>query len=137
MLRDNLITPRTFQDNDPWLFSVLNTSLNTMKQRDEQLADAIDAGGGLGGAIVDVVGGVPIVNRLPPGWSVDKVDTGVYTITHNFGVASYTVFPGVVSETLSSITISSVTGNSFTVTTTDAAGVLADRRFSCFVTRYA
>ena len=108
-----------------------------MKQRDEQLADAIDAGGGLGGVIVDVVGGVPTINRLPSGWSVTKVATGVYTITHNFGVASYTVFPGVVSSSLASVSISDIFINSFKVNTFDNVGALVDIRFSCFVTRYA
>lgn len=137
MLRDNLVTPRTFLETDPWLFSVLNTSLTTMKLRDEQLADAIDAGGGLGGVIIDIVGGTPTINRLPAGWSVSKVGTGGYQLTHNFGVASYTVFPGVVSSSLASITVSEISTNSFKVNTFDSVGAPVDIRFSCFVTRYA
>ena len=137
MLRDNLITPRTFQHNDPWLFSVLNDSLTTMKQRDEQLADAIDAGGGLGGVIIDVIGGTPTTLRMPPNWIVAKTDVGIYTLTHNFGVASYTVFPGVVSTTMANIFISSLDVNSFVVNTTDGAGAAVDVRFTCFVTRYS
>lgn len=137
MLRDNLVTPRVFQETDPWLFSVLNTSLNTMKQRDEQLADAIDAGGGLGGVIIDITGGTPTVLRMPAGWSVSKVGVGIYTLTHNFGVSSYTVFPGVVSATMANIFVSSLEVNSFTINTTNSAGAGVDVRFTCFVTRYA
>lgn len=137
MLRDNLVTARVFEETDPWLFSVLNDSLTTMKQRDEQLADAIDAGGGLGGAIVDIVGETSSVLRMPSSWSITKVSTGTYNITHSFGTVSYTVFPGVVSETPLNITISNLSSNSFTVVTSTSAGVLTDTRFSCFVTRYA
>ena len=138
MLRDTLTAPIYFQDSDPWLFSVINSSLTSMKNRDDQLADAIDAGGGLGGfpLAVTLASGVLSVNYAPSSWSVTKTGTGVYTISHTIGNTSYIALPAIVSTEPLVITASNYQNNSFVISIFNQAGTLTDSSFNCFISRY-
>lgn len=138
MLRDNLTPPVFFEDHDPWLYSVLNETLVAMKTRDEQLADAIDAGGGLGGypVSINVTSGVLSVNYAPAGWTITKTGTGVYTITHNMGNSSYIVLPALVNTVPLLTTVSNYQDNSFVISIFNQSGTLTDSSFNCFISRY-
>ena len=138
MLRDNLTPPRYFEDSDPWLYTVLNESLVAMKDRDDQLADAIDAGGGLGGYPVSVTvnSGILSVNYAPASWTITKTGTGVYTITHNLGTTDYIALPALVSTTPLLVTASNYQNNSFVISIFNQSGTLTDSSFNCFISRY-
>ena len=138
MLRDLLVQPRLFQDSDPWLYSVLNSVFQSMKSRDDQIADAIDAGGGLGGFPVSASwsGSATTTNYLPLGWTLTRTGAGVYTIVHNLNTTSYSVFPGVVNASPLFISISSISANSFVISIFNQAGTLTDSGFNCFVSRF-
>lgn len=137
MLKDTLITVRNFEDTDPWYYPILNTSLQNLRDRDNQLADAIDAGGGLGGSLVDITGGAsPSVNYLPSGWSFSRSGAGVYVITHNLGTTSYSVFPSIVSSSPLLISVNNKTSNTFTINMVNLGNASVDARFNCFIPRY-
>ena len=138
MLRDNLTPPVYVSDSDPWIYTVLNNTLTSMKNRDDQLADAIDAGGGLGGfpISVTVTGGTLSTNYLPASWPVTKTGTGLYTITHGIGNTNYIVLPAVVNTAPLVATLASLSNNSFVISVFNQSGTLTDSSFTSFISRY-
>lgn len=74
---------------------------------------------------------------LPSGWSVAKIETGVYEITHNLGMSAYTVSVSLYGGTGNLIHNLGTTNPllSFRVYVKTAAGTAADSLFHFFLMR--
>lgn len=73
---------------------------------------------------------------FPAGWSVSKIATGRYTVTHNLGTLIYSVVVTPVAGAAKVWSIESFGSNSFTVRIGNLAGSLEDNDF-CFILNLA
>ena len=66
---------------------------------------------------------------FPSGWSVSKLATGRYRITHNFSDVDYTVVANAVASNTRMVTIESRASDYFDVRIADLTPVLVDSDF--------
>jgi hypothetical protein len=132
-LKDTLAIVQFYTQFDPYTYVVDNRPLNDLKDRDDDIADELDARV----QVLEIVGSAtPTVVYLPAGWSQVRNSVGNYTITHNYNDAGYVVIPGIAGATTGTARVVSKGVNSFVIETSTDAGAAADRQFSCLVSKY-
>lgn len=130
------LTPvRYYTPFTPYNYGADNVPITDLDARDLQIATEV-------GMLVDVTGGItPVVNKLPAGWGVAKVDTGEYLITHNLALTStsYGVIATIITASDTArpnAFVYAIGTNTFKVRICDHDGALIDDRFICQLRTY-
>jgi hypothetical protein len=131
--KDTLPATQYYTQADPYYYTVDNRPLTDLNNRDNQIADELDART----IVVDVTGAAsPTITKIPSGWTVTVNGVGDYTINHTLGYVNYGVQLTVVNLTLGLGYVVAMTSNTVQVRLANSAGSPTHMRFNLLITKY-
>lgn len=132
--KDLLTLTQFYTQFDPYFYTTDNRPLNDLDTRDNQISDELDRRV----SFLSINGAAGTIVSGPTGWTIAKVGTGVFTITHGLNTLNYGVNGTAIHATTShTVFVSDISLNSFTVkTVVTTTGAAADVTFSCIKTGF-
>ncbi len=131
--KTTLTSVRQYTEFDPIHYTTFNRPISDLKDRDDEISDELDDRI----TVMDVTLGVgPTINRGPVGWTITRVGTGEYTITHNMNLTStdYSIFTTLIDSTPGVATATPST-NTLTLRVFDMSSAPKDCRVSLLISK--